>query len=78
MLQTAGKISLDGLLDEYSLSHMLRPEEVTRRDVLHWRHYILGEKKQSVHSWNNKVAHLRAIFNFGIERNLLPHNEKSV
>ncbi|MDC9595278.1 phage integrase SAM-like domain-containing protein [Xenorhabdus sp. IM139775] len=98
MFQRAEKIGWNELLDEYFLSHMLRPateksynkvkqvfvnfmgetvlpEEVTRRDVLRWRRYILGEKKQSVHSWNNKVAHLRAIFNFAMERKLLPHTQ---
>ncbi|MBD2786485.1 site-specific integrase [Xenorhabdus sp. DI] len=51
------------------------PEEVTHWDVLKWRRHILGEKKQSSYSWNNKVAHLRAVFNFGMERQLLPHTQ---
>ncbi|TYP06294.1 hypothetical protein [Xenorhabdus doucetiae] len=98
MLQKAEKIDWDKLLDEYFLSHMLRPEtkrsyrkvkwefvrfigqtvlpeEVTHRDVLSWRCYLLEEKKRSGHSWNNKVAYLWAIFNFGIERRLLPQSQ---
>ncbi|CDG16835.1 tyrosine-type recombinase/integrase [Xenorhabdus doucetiae] len=51
------------------------PENVTHRDVLQWRRHLLIEKKQSSYTWNNKVAHLRAIFNFGIERKLLPHTQ---
>ncbi|TDB49338.1 tyrosine-type recombinase/integrase [Photorhabdus khanii] len=49
--------------------------QVTHRDVLRWRRHLLLEKKQSSHTWNNKVAHLRAIFNFGMEQKLLPHTE---
>ncbi|WP_340619027.1 tyrosine-type recombinase/integrase [Xenorhabdus entomophaga] len=51
------------------------PEQITHRDVLRWRRHSLMEKKQSGHTWNNKVSHLRAIFNFGMERKLLPHTE---
>ncbi|MDC9597769.1 tyrosine-type recombinase/integrase [Xenorhabdus anantnagensis] len=51
------------------------PEQVTHRDVLRWRRHSLVEKKQSGHTWNNKVAHLRAIFNFVMERKLLPLTE---
>ncbi|CDH18959.1 putative phage integrase [Xenorhabdus bovienii str. kraussei Quebec] len=51
------------------------PAQVTHRDVLRWRRHLLLEKKQSSHTWNNKVAHLRAIFNFGMEQKLLPHTE---
>ncbi|WP_446471446.1 tyrosine-type recombinase/integrase [Xenorhabdus stockiae] len=53
------------------------PAQVIHRDVLRWRRHLLllVEKKQSSHTWNNKVAHLRAIFNFGMERKLLPHTE---
>ncbi len=51
------------------------PEQVTHRDVLRWRYHSLVEKKQSGHTWNNKVAHLRTIFNFGMARTLLPQTE---
>ncbi|MEQ1966484.1 MULTISPECIES: tyrosine-type recombinase/integrase [Xenorhabdus] len=57
------------------LGETVLPEQVTHRDVLRWRRHLLLEKKQSSHTWNNKVAHMRAIFNFGIERKLLPHTE---
>ncbi|WP_237385391.1 tyrosine-type recombinase/integrase [Xenorhabdus sp. Sc-CR9] len=51
------------------------PAQVTYREVLRWRRHLMLEKKQSSHTWNNKVAHLRAIFNFGMEQKLLPHTE---
>ncbi|WP_416776396.1 tyrosine-type recombinase/integrase [Xenorhabdus budapestensis] len=57
------------------MGEMVLPEQVTHRDVLRWRRHSLVEKTQSGHTWNNKVAHLRAIFNFGMERKLLPQTE---
>ncbi|MGG4626818.1 tyrosine-type recombinase/integrase [Serratia odorifera] len=47
------------------------PNKITQRDVLLWRRHLLKEKNLSVHTWNNKVAHLRAIFNLGIKKGLL-------
>ncbi|BEM64709.1 Uncharacterised protein [Serratia marcescens] len=46
----------------------ITPAMVTQRDVLLWRRHLLKEKNRSVHTWNNKVAHLRAIFNLGIKK----------
>ncbi|WP_038259787.1 phage integrase N-terminal SAM-like domain-containing protein, partial [Xenorhabdus cabanillasii] len=57
------------------MGETVQPEEVTHRDVLKWRRHLLNEKKQSSYTWNNKVAHLRAIFNFGMERKLLRHTQ---
>ncbi|MCG3460794.1 tyrosine-type recombinase/integrase [Xenorhabdus bovienii] len=51
------------------------PAQVNHRDILRWRRHLLNEKKQSCHTWNNKVTHLRAIFNFGIEQKLLPQTK---
>lgn len=47
------------------------PNKITQRDVLLWRRHLLKEKNLSVHTWNNKVAHLRAIFNLGIKKGLV-------
>ena len=47
------------------------PGMVTQRDVLRWRRHLLKEKGQSVNTWNNKVAHLRAVFNLGIKKGFL-------
>ncbi len=51
------------------------PSVIIQRDVLLWRRHLLKEKKLSVHTWNNKVAHLRAIFNLGIKNGLVPQSE---
>lgn len=53
----------------------ITPAMVTQRDVLLWRRHLLKEKNLSVHTWNNKVAHLRAIFNLGIKKALVQHGE---
>ncbi|OTA18579.1 recombinase XerD [Xenorhabdus beddingii] len=57
------------------IGEMVLPENVTHRDVLRWRRHLLREKKQSSHTWNNKVTCLRAIFNFGMKRKLLPYTQ---
>ncbi|RLM20589.1 recombinase XerD [Brenneria alni] len=49
----------------------VEPNQITHRDVLRWRRNILKERKLSAHTWNNKVAHMRAIFNFAIEQKLI-------
>ncbi|HBD1844084.1 TPA: site-specific integrase [Salmonella enterica] len=47
------------------------PENITHRDILQWRRATLNEQGLSPNTWNNRVAHLRALFNFGIEEGLL-------
>ncbi|ELQ9312326.1 site-specific integrase [Serratia marcescens] len=51
------------------------PAMLTQKDVLQWRRHLLKEKGLSVHTWNNKVAHLRAIFNLGMKKGLVQHEE---
>ncbi|MFP1880434.1 tyrosine-type recombinase/integrase [Lonsdalea quercina] len=51
------------------------PENVTRMDVLTWRRHILSEMMLSKRTWNNKVAHMRAIFNHAITNNLISTQE---
>ncbi|EPU9491394.1 tyrosine-type recombinase/integrase, partial [Salmonella enterica subsp. enterica serovar Saintpaul] len=51
------------------------PNDVTYHKVLAWRRFLLKEKKLSGRTWNNKVAHMRAIFNYGIQRGLLHYAE---
>lgn len=48
------------------------PSQVTYRQVLEWRRYLLQEKQQSAQTWNNKIAHLRALYNYGQDNGLLP------
>ena len=47
------------------------PENVTRMDVLKWRRYVLNEQMSSKRTWNNKVAHMRAVFNHAITNKLI-------
>lgn len=51
------------------------PAMLTQKDVLQWRRHLLKEKELSVYTWNNKVAHLRAIFNLGMKKGLVQHEE---
>ncbi|HDL7749469.1 TPA: site-specific integrase [Yersinia enterocolitica] len=44
----------------------LLPGEVSRLIVLNWRRYVLNEQGLSSITWNNKVAHMRAIFNHAL------------
>jgi integrase len=43
--------------------------------VLEWRRFVLKELKLQACTWNNKVTHMRALFNFGMKNGLLPHKE---
>ncbi|MCG6489642.1 site-specific integrase [Vibrio parahaemolyticus] len=51
------------------------PADVDHHVVLGWRHLVLQEQKRAPRTWNNKVAHMRALFNFGIAKGFLPHDE---
>lgn len=42
--------------------------DITHRDVLMWRRELLREKHRSAQTWNNKVAHMRALYNFWISQ----------
>ncbi|HCI9483938.1 TPA: tyrosine-type recombinase/integrase [Raoultella ornithinolytica] len=50
----------------------IQPAQITHRQVLEWRRYLLQEKQQSAQTWNNKIAHLRALYNYGMEHEILP------
>ncbi|HGE6737069.1 TPA: tyrosine-type recombinase/integrase [Serratia marcescens] len=57
------------------MGESVTPAMLTQKDVLLWRRHLLKEKGLSVHTWNNKVAHLRAIFNLGMKKGLVQHEE---
>jgi len=48
------------------------PSALTHLDVLRWRRYVLNEQKLSPNTWNRKMTHLRALFNYGMEQQTLP------
>ena len=50
----------------------ITPSMVTHHEVLRWRRHVLREKQQSAQTWNNKIAHLRALYNYAMESGLLP------
>ncbi|KDE34161.1 integrase [Kosakonia radicincitans UMEnt01/12] len=43
--------------------------------VLTWRRKVVGDAGLSKRTWNNKVAHMRAIFNHAIAQGLTSHRE---
>ncbi|HHR3734441.1 TPA: tyrosine-type recombinase/integrase [Salmonella enterica] len=53
----------------------MTPEEITDRDILSWRESVLTERVLSGKTWNNKVAHMRALYAFGIKRKFVPLKE---
>lgn len=57
------------------IGNSVTPAMISQRDVLLWRRHLLKEKNLSVHTWNNKVAHLRALINLGIKKGLLQYEE---
>lgn len=58
----------------YTGDHLL-PSEVGRLIVLNWRRYVLNEQGLSSITWNNKVAHMRAIFNHALLHDFVSHKE---
>lgn len=51
------------------------PDEIDNSLVLEWRRHVLNELKLQACTWNNKVTHMRALFNFGIKSGLLTHKD---
>lgn len=52
------------------IGHDTLPDEVTHRDMLLWRRDMLGRGLTSS-TWNNKVRHLCALYNLGIQKKWL-------
>ncbi|CAH6335455.1 tyrosine-type recombinase/integrase [Pantoea agglomerans] len=46
------------------------PYSITSREVLEWRRHVLKKQGLSAHTWNNKVTHMRALYNFAITSQL--------
>lgn len=47
----------------------IKPQDITPEHIIEWREDMLKRAKEI--SWNNYVRHLRSIYNFGIEHELL-------
>lgn len=63
--------------------HEKKPGDISRRDVQQWRRHVINVEKSSANTWNNKVAHMRALLNFAIKANLVnqvenPFNDVSM
>ncbi|MDP8185358.1 tyrosine-type recombinase/integrase [Phocoenobacter skyensis] len=58
------------------------PNDVTDNDVIYWRRNVVDITIKPV-TWNSYIRHLRAVFKFGIENNLLtqeknPFDDKAI
>ncbi|MDF7679954.1 site-specific integrase [Enterobacteriaceae bacterium ESL0689] len=51
------------------------PKDITHKDILMWRRELLQEKCRSAQTWNNKVAHMRALYNFWISQRYIPQEK---
>lgn len=47
------------------------PGQVNRLTVLNWRRHVLNDQGLSSITWNNKVAHMRAIFNHALSHHFV-------
>ncbi|HFZ8349807.1 TPA: tyrosine-type recombinase/integrase [Salmonella enterica subsp. enterica serovar Java] len=76
-LRTASEWSyrkVGGCFAEY-LGPFVFPEDVTRRHALLWRRNVLNVEKRQETTWNNKVSHMNALFNYAIKRKLFKIEE---
>lgn len=64
---------VNGFRKYYGLDRKL--SEITCRDVQEWRRHVINVGESSAVTWNNKVAHIRAIVNYAMEANLIPQTE---
>lgn len=64
---------VNGFRKYYGLDRKL--SEITRRDVQEWRRHVINVEESSAVTWNNKVAHMRAIVNYAMKANLIPQTE---
>ncbi len=53
----------------------LLPEDIRQQHVREWKREVLKKQNRSTHTWNNKVRHMRAIFNFACSSTLLNLSE---
>lgn len=51
------------------------PEDVDDKLVLNWRRHVINEEGLTRITWNNKLTHMRAIFNFAIAEGYVSHKK---
>lgn len=64
---------VNGFRKYYGLGREI--SEITRRDVQEWRRHVINVEGSSAVTWNNKVAHMRALINYAMKANLIPQTE---
>lgn len=53
---------------------MVYPNEITRTHLLNWRNTVVGEGIKPI-TWNSYLRHLKCLYKFGIENDLLIYKE---
>ena len=53
----------------------IKPDDVDKKMVLTWRRHVITDNGLSKRTWNNKVAHMRAIFNHAISQGHFAYRE---
>lgn len=51
------------------------PDQVCRKTVLNWRRHVLNDMGLSSRTWNNKVAHMRAIYNHALQHRFVNQDD---
>lgn len=55
----------------------VQPADISKVHVHQWRQKVLYEQKLSTWTWNNKVRHMRAVFNHAIKTGLFIQEDKT-
>lgn len=55
----------------------VQPADISKAHVHQWRQKVLYEQKLSTWTWNNKVRHMRAVFNHAIKTGLFIQENKA-
>lgn len=53
---------------------VIYPNEITRTHLLNWRNNVVGEGIKPI-TWNSYLRHLKCLYKFGIENDLLLYKE---
>ncbi|EBU5085879.1 tyrosine-type recombinase/integrase [Salmonella enterica subsp. enterica] len=51
------------------------PEDVDDKLVLNWRRHVINEEGLSKITWNNKLTHMRALFNYSMAEGYVSHKK---
>lgn len=62
-------------LSSFLQGRISHPKDVDDKLVLNWRRHVINEEGLTRITWNNKLTHMRAIFNFAIAEGYVSHKK---